>query len=188
MSSPVRGLRSPVLSHGSPCHAGTATASCSNRGCKGCSALVSIPSFCVTGDGRGYDVRPDVTLTFDLDACAWVTGGVDRNRRGCSRNTNRPTNIRSSATMSKAARRSALQRRVPQVCRGIDGQTGRGPTRQASTRRRAHRGSGRLTSPWRERYPGCVGNNVGPVGAAGPRRSCRGIPAVRGRARSLARL
>ena len=23
--------------------------------------------FCVTGDGRGYDVRPDVTQTFDLD-------------------------------------------------------------------------------------------------------------------------
>jgi methylenetetrahydrofolate reductase (NADPH) len=24
-------------------------------------------AFCVTGDGRGYDVRPDVTQTFDLD-------------------------------------------------------------------------------------------------------------------------
>jgi methylenetetrahydrofolate reductase (NADPH) len=30
--------------------------------------LVGIQTvFCVTGDGRGYDVRPDVTQTFDLD-------------------------------------------------------------------------------------------------------------------------
>jgi 5,10-methylenetetrahydrofolate reductase len=31
-------------------------------------ALVGVETvFCVTGDGRGYDVRPDVTQTFDLD-------------------------------------------------------------------------------------------------------------------------
>src|ERR1700760_3286407 len=28
--------------------------------------------FCVTGDGRGYDVRPDVTQTFDLDGLRLV--------------------------------------------------------------------------------------------------------------------
>ncbi|MDP9164754.1 MAG: methylenetetrahydrofolate reductase [Actinomycetota bacterium] len=31
-------------------------------------ALIGVRTvFCVTGDGRGYDVRPDVTQTFDLD-------------------------------------------------------------------------------------------------------------------------
>lgn len=31
-------------------------------------ALTGVPTvLCVTGDGRGYDVRPDVTQTFDLD-------------------------------------------------------------------------------------------------------------------------
>jgi methylenetetrahydrofolate reductase (NADPH) len=29
--------------------------------------------FCVTGDGRGYDVRPDVTQTFDLDGLRLVS-------------------------------------------------------------------------------------------------------------------
>ncbi|WP_083406287.1 methylenetetrahydrofolate reductase [Mycolicibacterium rutilum] len=30
--------------------------------------LIGVPAaMCVTGDGRGYDVRPDVTQTFDLD-------------------------------------------------------------------------------------------------------------------------
>jgi methylenetetrahydrofolate reductase (NADPH) len=30
--------------------------------------LIGVPTvLCVTGDGRGYDVRPDVTQTFDLD-------------------------------------------------------------------------------------------------------------------------
>jgi methylenetetrahydrofolate reductase (NADPH) len=29
--------------------------------------------FCVTGDGRGHDVRPDVTQTFDLDGLRLVS-------------------------------------------------------------------------------------------------------------------
>ncbi|PRC46276.1 methylenetetrahydrofolate reductase [Mycobacterium sp. ITM-2017-0098] len=34
---------------------------------RGLSLLGVRTVFCVTGDGRGYDVRPDVTQTFDLD-------------------------------------------------------------------------------------------------------------------------
>ena len=35
--------------------------------------LIEVPIvLCVTGDGRGYDVRPDVTQTFDLDGLRLV--------------------------------------------------------------------------------------------------------------------
>ena len=34
---------------------------------RGLHSLGATTVFCVTGDGRGYDVRPDVTQTFDLD-------------------------------------------------------------------------------------------------------------------------
>lgn len=34
---------------------------------RGLSSVGASTVFCVTGDGRGYDVRPDVTQTFDLD-------------------------------------------------------------------------------------------------------------------------
>jgi methylenetetrahydrofolate reductase (NADPH) len=34
---------------------------------RGLSSIGVDTVFCVTGDGRGYDVRPDVTQTFDLD-------------------------------------------------------------------------------------------------------------------------
>jgi 5,10-methylenetetrahydrofolate reductase len=34
---------------------------------RGLRAVGASTVFCVTGDGRGYDVRPDVTQTFDLD-------------------------------------------------------------------------------------------------------------------------
>ena len=34
---------------------------------RGLRTLGATTVFCVTGDGRGYDVRPDVTQTFDLD-------------------------------------------------------------------------------------------------------------------------
>jgi methylenetetrahydrofolate reductase (NADPH) len=35
--------------------------------------LIGVPTvLCVTGDGRGYDVRPDVTQTFDLDGLRLV--------------------------------------------------------------------------------------------------------------------
>ena len=34
---------------------------------RGLRSIDATTVFCVTGDGRGYDVRPDVTQTFDLD-------------------------------------------------------------------------------------------------------------------------
>ena len=75
---------------------------------------------CVTGDGRAYDVRPDVTQAFDLDgtrlaalAAESVCGSRWRRPHGADRRRSDPPGWCTSSEPGRRSRCSTMSRRPP---------------------------------------------------------------------------
>ena len=76
---------------------------------------------CVTGDGRGYDVRADVTQTFDSTVRVWSSGSVGRKCCGGARDHDRPARMCPASPLGgEAACRRQLGGTQPRAVPGHD--------------------------------------------------------------------